>query len=146
MGQMFDVTKLKKSIRRKQATINRNSKKLKNAPKTIVVGWDDKSGTYPEQGKKPVKYIAAIHEYGLGNHSEKAMVRNTIFLHEHEWVRMYRSLVKQKMKRGKTPNHYVIAERVGRKMRDDLRDYLYAIDLVDTSRLAHSIIIRYKRR
>lgn len=146
MAQMFDIRKVKKAIRKKQATINRNSKKLKSAPKTIVVGWDGKSGTYPEQEKKPVAYIALIHEKGLGHQSEKGMVKNTTFLHSGEWLALYKKLVKQGFKNGKSPNYYTIAEKVGRQMRDDLRRYTYAIGLVDTQRLAHSIIIRYKRR
>lgn len=146
MGRMFDVRKLQKAIKKKQDTINRNSRKLKNAPKRIIVGWDEKSGTYPEQDKKPVAYIAKIHEWGLGNHTEKAMVRTTVFKHEKEWVELFQKLIIEGSRKGKSPNYYTIAERVGRQMRNDLRSYLYEIDLVDTSRLARSIIIRYKRR
>ncbi len=145
-GRMFDVTKLRKTIRKKQSTINKNSRKLKSAPKKIVVGWDSKSGSYPEQGKKPVWYIAKIHEYGTEHHPAKHMVGNTIFAHEKEWAKAYRRILNRKIKMGVVPNYFTIAEELGRRMRDDLKDYVYKIDLVDTSRLANSIIIRYKRR
>jgi hypothetical protein len=146
MGQMFDIVKLRKAIRKKQATINRNSKKLKSAPKTVVVGWDKSSGSYPEQDGKPVSYIALIHEEGLGHHSEKGMVKNTTHIHGQEWIALYKELVKKGFKNGKSPNYFVIQEKVGRQMRDDLRRFTYEIGLVDTQRLANSIIVRYKRR
>lgn len=145
-GQMFDVKKLTKTIRKKQATINKNSKKLKSAPKTVIAGWDKSSGAYPEQDKKPVELIALIHEKGLGNHTEKGMVKNTTFKHSKEWVQLYKNLVAKGFKNGKTPNYYTIQEKIGRQIKDDLRSFTYEIGLVDTQRLANSIIIRYKRR
>jgi len=146
MAQMFDIKKVTEAIKRKQATINKQSKKLKTAPKYITVGWDSKSGTYPEQGKKPVEYIALIHEKGLGNHTEKGMAKNTTFLYQDEWNKLAKKLIKKGMKFGKTPDYYIIAEKIGERIKDNLREYTYMIGLVDTERLANSIIIKYKRR
>ena len=145
MKKPIDVKKLKRAVARKQATIDRNSKALKKAPKKVLVGWDSSSGTYPEQDGKPVAYIAKIHEFGLGNHTEKAMSRITVEDNQKEWIKMYAKLVKQQSRRGKTPNYYDIGEQIGRQIKEDLEDYLYAIDLIDTTRLANSIIVKYRR-
>ena len=145
-GKMFDISKLKKAIEKKQATINRNSKKLKTAPKTISIGWFKQSGVYPEQGKRAVNYVAKIHEHGLGNHTEKGMIKNTVHLYRKEWVKEYRKLARKEINKGKTPDYYSISEKVGLMMKEDLRNYVYRIGLVDTSRLANSILVKYKRR
>lgn len=142
----LDVEKLKKRIDKKQDTINRRSQKLKNAPKVIKVGWFKESGNYPEQGKKPVEYIARIHEEGLGNHTDKHMVSNTIFEHKSEWASLYKKLVRKGSRFGRTPDYYKISEQIGVQMKKDLRNYVFGIDLVDTTRLANSILVKYSRR
>lgn len=145
MKKMIDVGKLHRAIARKQATIDRNSRAMRRAPKFVVVGWDSHSGTYPEQDGKPVSYIAQIHEYGLGNNTEKAMVRNTEYEHSKEWAQLFMKLVKKQSRGRKTPDYFDIFEQIGKRVKRDLRDYLYAIDLIDTTRLAESIIINYRR-
>jgi hypothetical protein len=143
---MFDVNGLVKGIRKKQATINRNSKKLKSAPKYITVGWDASSGKYPERPEISVSYVAYLHEHGTKDFPAKNMIETTVFLHEDQWVKLYRKLAKKSLSKGQVPDYYTIAETVGEQMKRDLENYIYAIDLVDTQRLANSVIVRYSRR
>lgn len=144
--KMFDVEKLIAGIKKKQETINRNSRKMKTAPKSITIGWTKASGKYPEQNGKPVSYIATIHEYGLGNQTEKAMVSNTIFLHKKEWASLYRKLLAKELRRKAVADYYMIAEKIGEQMKLDLKNYIREIDLIETSRLMNSIIVTYSRR
>lgn len=144
--KMWDVDKIKEAIRKKQSTIDKNSRKMKTAPKSISIGWDQSSGTYPEQDGKPVWYIAKIHDEGLGPHSEKKMIETTIFLNRTKWAKLYSKLQGQALKKNKIPDYYQIAETIGETMKQDLEDYVYQIDLVETERLANSIITRYHRR
>jgi len=146
MAQMFDIKKVTEAIKRKQATIDRNSKKMKTAPKYIYVGWDKSSGTYPEQGGKPVEEVALIHEFGTEHHTAKGMVSNTVFFCEDEWIKRATKLIKKGFKWGRAPDYYDIAEKLGRQIKSDLRDYTYSIGLVDTERLANSVIVKYRRR
>lgn len=143
---LWDVKRIQEKIKKKQETIERNSKKMKTAPTKVEVGWDESSGTYPEQGGKPVSYIAEIHEYGLGPHSEKSMLSSTEFLHSDEWAEKYKSLVMKSIDKDRIPNYDKIFRTIGNQIKKDLRDRVYEIDLVETHRLANSIIVRYKRR
>lgn len=146
MGNVVNVRKIQKAIKRKQETINKLSNKLKTAPKYIFAGWDTKSGTYPEQDRKPVSYIAEIHDKGLGYQTRKDMVARTTNEYGESWQKLYIRLVNKYIKKGKNPDLFKVSEKVGERMRDDLRNYIYIIDLVDTERLANSIIVRYRRR
>lgn len=146
MSNIVNVDKLRKAIMKKQETINKHSKKLKTAPKYIFAGWDEKSGTYPEQEGKPVWYIAEIHERGLGDHERKDMTKNTEEEHGESWQLLYAKLVNRYLKRGRIPDYFKIAEKVGERMKYDLENYVRRIDLVDTHRLVNSVIIRYRRR
>lgn len=139
------IEKAIRAIRRKQNTINKASRAMKRAPKYIFAGWTDKSGSYPEQGGKPVKYIACIHEKGLGPHTEKGMVANTTYLHSKEWQKLYARLVRRGSKKGKIPNYYEIFEKVGEQMKQDLRMYTISLGLVETTRLINTIVVNYRR-
>ena len=145
MRDGIDVSKLVARIKKKQKTIDKNSKNLKRAPKYIFAGWGPESGSYPEQKGKPVEEIAEIHEWGLGAHSEKAMVRKTELEHSEKWEDLYMYLVTKAIKAGRNPNYYTIATKVGNQMRIDLRKHLFDINLIDTTRLANTIITKYRR-
>lgn len=144
--QSIDISKAIRAINKKQATINRASRKLKNSPKYIRVGWDSKSGKYPEQDGTPVEYVAHIHDKGLGPHEAKHMLDNTKFLHAKEWAKLYKKLARKAMRKTNSTDFYDVSEIIGERMKEDLKNYVYDINLVDTTRLANSIIVRYSRR
>lgn len=159
-------TKVMKVIARKQETIVRNAKKRKRiSPKNMTVGWTDKSGRYTEQRKSEavttnhkdgtqsitsksilVKDVAKIHEYGLGNQTEKGFMRMTISQHKKKWLMMYRLTVLPWYVRGNRSMMFKALHRLGVTIRNDLKKSVVDIDLVDTGRLRDSILIEYKGR
>lgn len=148
--------KIKEQIRRKQATIIKNSKKLKSNPAHLVVGWTKESGIYPEQttsskiGGSPVKtevrYVARVHEYGLGNQTEKGFTRLTMEEHGKEWTAYLQESIDHLQKAGMDIDAQWLLERVGERVKKDLQQTLIEIDLIETSRLLNSIIIKFPRR
>lgn len=145
--------KIKKQIRKKQETILRNSKKLKSNPAFVTIGWTKESGKYREQAdrkkdkKAPeVRYVARIHEYGLGNTTEKAFTRLTIEEHGKEWQEYLQESIDHLQASNMEIDPHWLLTRVAERVKIDLQNKIEAIDLVDTSRLKNSIIIKFPRR
>jgi len=155
---MMNLKKIQKAMAKKQATIEKRSRALKNAPVSVSVGWDKSSGKYTEQRIKEgrvtiqdapmVVEVALTHEYGIGNHTEKAFIRNTIKENKDKWNKQLRTLYRQQPKTlsGKPVNWHTVMSRMGKIIKSDLKAKIIEIDLRDTDRLLESIIIKYHRR
>jgi len=145
---------IKKEIKKKQDRMLRNSLKMVSSPMSIEIGWFYESGKYPEsEGGQSVSYVAQIHEFGLGPHSPKGFVRITIDSHQKEWYDIFQSRVNIAVKnalKGKGSlnsfdKHFLLLE-IGNKIKRDLQDTITEINLIDTTRLKNSIIIKFDRR
>lgn len=147
---LINAPKFQKAMRKKQEKINEISRKMKKAPKSVNIGWDSSSGKYTEQAteNKPaptVQEVALIHEWGTSTIPESAMLRTTKARVEP----MIQELVKRKMKAAKRVrklDFYKLAEDIGELVKRELHDTVFTLDLVDTTRLANSIVIKYRRR
>lgn len=148
MGYSFiDQQKIQRQIEKKQATIERNSRKMKTPPKKVSVGWFKESGKYIEQPEKPsVAHVANIHNYGFEGQTQKAFIELTIAENYNKWLKFVFSWMEHNLRLGKQPDLNLIAEELGELVKSDLGMTVYDMDLIDTGRLLTSIMVKYKRR
>lgn len=163
---VVNVDAISRNMKRKQETISKNAKKRKRVmPKNLRVGWTDKSGRYTEQRPTEVvttthkdgtsttnwkaikvKDVARIHEYGLGNQTEKAFIRTTKNNNMKKWLKYYRRYVLPNVKKNDQKKILASLTDLGEIIREDLKNSVYDIGLVDTGRLVESILIEFKGR
>lgn len=161
-----NIEAIKRRMAKKQNTINKNAQKRKRIhPKNLFVGWTDKSGRYSEQAKTErvttnhrdgstsskmmsikVKEVARIHELGLGNHPEKGMIRITSKANRKRWMKFYKQKVLPALMKGDKSKLWMELSKLGSIIKMDLKTTVLDIDLVDTGRLANSILVEYKGR
>lgn len=166
---IFDATQVQKAMKKKQETILRNAKKRKNiGPKNLMVGWTDKSGRYTEQGPKvleaatpaeqrksgnpttekaiKVKEVAKIHEFGLGNHTEVGFIRICKANNRRKWLKYYNKYINKWVVKGDRARFFPLLVHLGDMIARDLRQSVIDADLVDTQRMANSIVVDFKGR
>lgn len=151
----MNAQKIIDQIQQRQDKMIRKSLKMVSDPMYIEVGWfDPESGKYPEEesGAKVVD-VARIHEFGLGGFPAKAFVRLTVDENNKEWAYEVQKAVNvaiAKAKKGQSDlnsfNKHALLYTIGEQIKQDLRDRIEDIDLIDTSRLLNSILIKFKRK